>query len=43
MPKIFSKDARFNIIVYGEQYTGTSWQAIIHACFGRVKKVLKSS
>ncbi len=43
MPKIFTKNAKFNVVVYGEQCTESSWQEMMKACFGIVKKVLKVS
>lgn len=42
MPKIFSKDAKFNVIVYDEQCTNDSWQDMIQACFSYLKKAVKS-
>lgn len=43
MPKIFAKNTKFNVIVYGEQCIENSWQEMMQACFGYVRKVLKSS
>ncbi len=43
MPKIFSPNAKFKVIVYGEHYTQASWQEMMQACFGYMRKVFKSS
>jgi hypothetical protein len=43
MPKIFTQNKKFNVIVYGEQCTASSWQEMMQACFGYMRKVLKSS
>ncbi len=40
MPKIFTKNAKFKVIVYGEHCAHTSWQDMLQACFGTIKKAL---
>ncbi len=43
MPKIFSPNTKFKVIVYGEHCTETSWQDMMQACFGYMRKIIKSS
>lgn len=42
MPKIFTQNAKFNVIVYGEHCTETSWQEMMRACFGYMRKIFIS-
>ncbi len=43
MLKIFAKDTKFKVIVYGEQCAPISWQDMLKACFSAVKKVFRVS